>query len=71
MKQRSVEVMDVHFVFDRIIAILIRRTVAEATLDTATSQPHGEPLRVVVSAVTSLHSWRAAEFPAPNNERVL
>ena len=53
------------------IAMLVGGAVAIAPFDAAAGHPHGEPVVVVVAAVVALRGRRAAEFAAPDDQRVL
>src|SRR5262245_48969396 len=76
----GVQIVDVDFVFDGRKSELIRRAVDIAATDAATRQPHAEAVVVVIAAIDlagigaglgQLNGWRAAEFTAPDHERVL
>src|SRR5262245_14578662 len=56
---------------DSLEAELIGGSVCYAGLDAAASQPHGEPVRVVISAVTLFRDRRPPELAAPDDERLI
>ena len=72
MQDRGVQVVHVHLVFRDIEAELVAFAERESRLDAAAGQPHREGIRVMVAAVGApLHHRRAAEFAAPDDERVV
>src|SRR5262245_60739759 len=61
------KVVDMHLVFRRREAEIVRRAVHRPTFDSATCKPAGEAVVVVVAAVEcgQFRDRRAAELPAP------
>jgi hypothetical protein len=45
------QIIDVHLVLGRIVAVAIRRSISLSALDSAACHPHGETMRVVVPPV--------------------
>ena len=71
MQDGRVQVVDVDFLLDRGEAELVGRSVCQAALDAAAGQPDAEAVVVVVAAVAPLARGRAAEFAAPEDQRVI
>src|SRR5581483_10395533 len=65
------QVVNVDLVFDGVVTVIVCGAIPVATLDAAAGQPHGEPFRIVIAAVTALHRRSAAELAAPQYQRVL
>ena len=63
--------MNMDFVSQGIVAILIGGTMAEPSTNTTTSHPPSKGVRVVVSAVLSLGGGRPAKFTSPDDQRIL
>src|SRR5438045_9449800 len=79
-EDRGVKIMHMDFFLDRLETEFIGRTVNIPAADTTTRQPHGEPVMVVIAAVAlagiragcgQLDGWRAAKFPAPNQDCIV
>ena len=70
VEHRGVEVVDGDDVLDREVAEVVGLAVADAALDAAAGQAHGEALDVVVAAVALGHGG-APELAAPDDERVV
>ena len=72
----GMEVVDVDFVFDGSVAIVVCVAVGDAAFDSASGHPHGETKRIVVAApligfVSSFFEYTgAAEFSAPDDEGI-
>src|SRR5262245_31442351 len=73
MEDGGLQVVDMIFVLDDAEAKLIGLADDDARLHTATGDPHREGVDVVVAADgdTDLAHGSAAEFAAPDDERVL
>ena len=76
MKHRRVEVANVDWIFGDVVAEVIGFTVADTTLDTATSHPGRETTRVMVAAVVvpiriALRVSRTSEFSRKHDERII
>ena len=71
MQHRRVQVVDGDLFLDRLEAELIGGSVDYAGLDPTASQPHGEAVRIVVSAIALFGDRRAPELAAPDNERLI
>ena len=65
------QVVEMNLLLDGIIAVVICAAVSETGLDSATSQPHGEAVRVVVAAIGPLDGRGPPELTAPNHKRVI
>src|SRR5262245_34235983 len=67
-----VEIVDLHLVFDGVEAVLVGRTIDNATFDAAAGQPDREAVRAVVAAgLRALSDGRAAKFARPDDERLV
>ena len=67
-----VQIMHVDFVLDHVEAQFVAFADGDAGLDAAARQPHGERVRMMIAAVIpALHHRRAAEFAAPDDQRVV
>jgi hypothetical protein len=60
VEHAGVEVVDVDFVFDSLVAIVVGGAVAVAGFDSAAGRPEGEAF--VIAAVAALGVWGAAEL---------
>ena len=75
MQNGGLQVVDVDRILHRVKAEFVGRAVGDPRLDAAAGQPHGECLRVMVSAQFAaqggirLDHRRTAELPAPNHQR--
>ena len=65
-----VEIVDVHAVFRRMVAEVIRRSVGEAGLHAAARHEERIAVRVVVAAVAAFGNRGAAELTGPDHQRV-
>src|ERR1700731_1604779 len=74
------EIMDVHGLVHHLPSEVIGGAVGHSPLNASASEPHGEPMRVVVAAVVRLATHEAAshfdygcsaEFGAANNQRLI
>ena len=69
MQDRCVEVVNGRYFIDGLVAKLIRGAVGEACFDARSSEPNGESLRVVVSAICPfLECGHASEFSDKRNQ---
>jgi len=66
----GVQVVEVDFVLDGEVAVIVGGAVGHAAFDAAAGEPHGEALRVVVAAVVALGDGGTPELAAPEDERV-
>ena len=64
------QVVHVDSVFDGVVAVVVRVSVSHAWFHSATGQPGGEALRVVISAVGALSDWCSAKLSAPDDQSV-
>src|SRR5262249_60378524 len=71
VEPRRLDVVDADAVFNSLVAELARLAVVHSALDAAAGQPDREGLRVVVAALRTLRIRGPAEFPAPDDERIL
>ena len=65
VEHRGVQVVDVDLAFDSVIAKVVCRTVRDAALHAAASQPHREAVMIVLTAVSELSVRRTSEFATP------
>src|SRR5262245_11842115 len=65
-----VQVVEMHLVLHRIVAVIVRRTMRDAGLDAATGKPHGEAVGVMIAAIGSLRDGSAAKLSTPPDQRV-
>src|SRR4051812_32050375 len=65
--------MDVDAILRSVETEVIAFTQGDAWFDAAAGEPHCETIRMMVAAVVSaaLHHWRAAEFAAPDDKRLI
>ena len=54
MQDRGLQVMDVDRIFDDIVAVVVRLAIDDSSLHAASSQPHREATRMMVSPVIGL-----------------
>ena len=71
VQDRRVEVVDVDFVLNGFVAVIVGQAVGEAALHAAAGHPHGEGFVVVVAPIVALRVRGAAKFAAPDHQRVL
>ena len=76
-KDRRLQVVNVDGVFDDMKSEIVGRAVNDARLDPAAGHPHRESLRMMVAAQAppenrvAFDHRRAAEFAAPNDQRLI
>ena len=71
VKDRGVEIVDVNFVFNRVEAEVIGLAMVHAAFDSASGEPHGEGIGMVVPTIGSaLGHGSASEFSAEDDEGV-
>ena len=71
MQHRGVQIVQVDFVVDRKVTVVVGRVILEARLHAAAGQSNRVAMRVVVAAIVALRGGRAAEFAAPEHERII
>ena len=71
VEHRGVEVVDLDLVLNRMVAVVVGRTVDGSALDSPSGKPHGEAERVVVATVRSLRHGGSTELASPEHERTL
>ncbi len=72
VKDGGVEVVDIHHVFNRLVAEGIGGAEAESVLDARAGEPGGESLGVVIAALGSLlERGHAAELGGPDDQRIV
>ena len=71
VQKRRVQVVNMHFVFDRVPAELVGGAVHHAAADAAAGQPHREAEGVMLAAIVAFRGRRATEFATPNDQRVI
>ena len=76
VQDRGLHVVDVHRVLHDVETEIVRATEREAGANPAAREPHRKRLRVMVAAQapaeggTGFHHRRAAEFAAPDDQRI-
>src|SRR5258708_3498166 len=77
-KNSRVQIVNVNLVLGCLEAKLIRRTMDVTSVNSASGQPHAEPIMVVVPPINfsgvrprfrQFDGRRAAKFPTPNHQR--
>ena len=71
MQHGRVEIVDVHAVFDGVVADVVRGAVDESGLDAAAGYPDRIAVRIVVASVAALADRRAPEFAGPDDQRLV
>lgn len=71
VQDRCVEVVDMNTPFDGKPTKLVGGTVNDSAFDAAAGQPHGEPKRVMLTAVCTLRRGRPAKLASPKDQRVV
>ena len=71
VQNRGVEVVDMDAVFHRRATEFVRRSVAEAAFDSATGEPVGVAIVIMVAAFGAFRGGGAAELATPDDERVV
>ena len=71
MQNRGMQIVNRADILDGFVAKLIRGAVAESAFHAGTGEPHGEAMRIMVSATRIfLEGRHATEFRIESNERV-
>src|SRR5262245_53864113 len=70
VQDRGMQIVNVHPVFDRIVAKLVGGTISDATLHAAACHPHAVPIRVMVTTV-SLGNGCPTKLRSPQNQGVV
>ena len=65
------EVVHFHLVLDGVITPVIRGAIRHSTLDSTTSHPHREAVRVMIAAIATLCHRRSTKLTTPNHQSVL
>src|SRR5262249_2663090 len=71
VENRCVPIVDVHRLFDRLVAEFVGRAVGQAALDAAAGHPDRIAFVVVVPAAAALRVGRASELAGPNDQGIL
>jgi len=71
MQHRRVPIVDVAFVFHRLIAVLVGRAIAHSALDTTTGHPRRVAFMIVVTTVAVLSVGCPSELATPDDERII
>ena len=73
MEHRRVQIPNVDNVLNRVVTKFVGRSVRDSALDSSAGHPHRETFDVVIppGAALALKHRRAAEFSAPDNQRVI
>ena len=67
VQDRGVKIVKVHLRLHRVVAVVVRRAVAEPGFHARPSHPHRECFGIVVAAVGALRGRRTPELPTPQN----
>ena len=66
MQERGMQVVVMDLVLDRVVAVIVGRTVPHARFHASPSQPHGARMGIVVAAISASLRYRsAAKLAAP------
>ena len=68
-RHRGVQVVDLDFVFNRFVSVLIGCPVNCSTFDAATGQPQTETERIMIATVAALGKWCPPKLAGPDDER--
>ena len=49
----GMQIVDLHLVFDRLVSVVVRRTVSHTTPDTPAREPEAEPKGIMIATVAS------------------
>ena len=76
LENGGVDIADVHWVLEDVVAEVISDTMRDAALDAASRHPHSETLRMVIAAIVGSREFAlavdgAAEFAAPNDQGIV
>jgi hypothetical protein len=66
----GMQVVEMNFVLDGIITIIIGGTVTDAGFNAPTRKPHCKAMRIMIPAIATLGCGSPAEFTTPPNESV-
>jgi len=67
----GVEVVDLNFVFDGLVAKVVGRAVSDPWLDAAPGEPGGEAEGIVVASISALGEGSAPKFTGPDDEGIV
>ena len=70
LQDRGMPVVNVHFSVSSFVTVFVSGPVTKATFNSATGHPGGIAFSVVVTAVSVLGMWSAAEFAGPQDKCV-
>ena len=62
------QIVEVDFIFDGEITVLVSGSMANTTFHAATSEPHRVALRIVIASVISLGHGRSSKFASPQHK---
>ena len=68
VQNRRVQVVKVDLVFDGVVSVIVGATKAHSRPDPSTSEPHGEAMRVVVTAVRVLSNRSSPKLASPDHQ---
>lgn len=76
MQNGGIEIVDVHGIFDDVVAEIVGFAVNDTRFNTAAGHPNREAARVMVAAVICFRQCalavdRAAEFAAPDDQSII
>jgi hypothetical protein len=66
-----VQVVEMHIILDRVVALVVRGTVQQAGFDASARHPHRERFRIMIPPIGSLCGRCPSELTTPKHERVL
>src|SRR5690348_6180544 len=74
-QNRGVQVMDIHWVLDDVVAVVVGFAVSLAAFDSAAGHPNREAARMMIAPIVRfgkrpLRIDGSAEFAAPDHQRV-
>ena len=64
----GMEIVDVHPIFNGVVADLIRGAVDFSSLHAPSGHPDGVAVGIVIPSVAAFRYWRAAELTGPNDQ---
>ena len=71
MEHGGMQVIDVDFAIDGVVAEVVGCSMNNAAFDAAAGHPHREPVLVMLATVAVLGVRSAPKFAAPQNQRLV
>ena len=71
MQYRRMQIVDVHFVLNRVPAVFVSGTMDHATSDSTACHPHRKTEWMMFTAVVAFCCRSASKFSTPQNESVI